>query len=175
MPPAVGPYRLWLPAARVCRASRSWERCPSVESIIRGPFSPLPRSWRRQPLGFLPPHLPASTRGSRASPAPHPTVKCPGGLALAAAGMPSRCARRRAWPGPPSCVGLWLARGELGVGSGRGEVGGGGGGGEADHRAVDVDAGRAVGGGLAGGRVDPGEQVGPGGGQVEDLVLVDLA
>src|SRR5713226_3498097 len=56
-----------------------------------------------------------------------------------------------------------------------GEVGGGGAGGEADHRAVDVDAGRAVGGGLAGGRVDPGQQVGPGVGQVEDLVLVDLA
>src|SRR6185503_20844053 len=67
------------------------------------------------------------------------------------------------------------ARGELGVGGGRGEVGGGGGGGEADHRAVDVDADRAVRGGLAGGRIDPGEQVGPGGGQVEDLVLVDLA
>jgi hypothetical protein len=52
--PAVRPYRLWLPAARVCRASRSWERCPSVEGIIRGPFSPLPRSGRRQPPGFLP-------------------------------------------------------------------------------------------------------------------------
>ena len=31
------------------------------------------------------------------------------------------------------------------------------------------------GGGLAGGRVDPGEQAGPGGGQVEHDVLVDLA
>src|SRR6476660_6340767 len=54
MLPAVRPCRLWLPAARVCRASLSWEWCPSVESIIRAPFSPLPCSWRRQPLGFLP-------------------------------------------------------------------------------------------------------------------------
>src|SRR6266568_1596167 len=54
-------------------------------------------------------------------------------------------------------------------------VGGGGAGGAADDRAVDVDADRAVGGGLAGGRVDAGEQVGPGGGQVEHHVLVDLA
>src|SRR5689334_10424695 len=79
-------------------------------------------------------------------------------------GGPGR-ARRRAWW-------LWLAWGELRVRRGRGEVGGGCGGGVADHRAVDVHADRAVGGGLAGGRVDPGEQVGPGGGQVEDLVLV---
>src|SRR5438552_18905369 len=77
--------------------------------------------------------------------------------------------------GPPLLVGVWLAWGELGVGGGRGEVGGGGLGGEADHRAVDVDSGRAVGGGLAGGWVDAGEQVGPGGGQVEHDVLVDLA
>src|SRR5689334_6364275 len=59
-------------------------------------------------------------------------------------GGPGR-ARRRAWW-------LWLAWGELRVRRGRGEVGGGGGGGEADHRAVDVHADRAVGGGLAGGR-----------------------
>src|SRR5262249_56863278 len=37
------------------------------------------------------------------------------------------------------------------------------------------DGGGGVGGGRGGGRVGPGEQVGAGGGQVEDDVLVDLA
>src|SRR6476660_3803165 len=77
--------------------------------------------------------------------------------------------------GPPLLVGVWLAWRELGVGGGRGEVGGGGLGGEADHRAVDIDTNRAVGGRLAGGWVETGQQVGPGGGQVEHDVLVDLA
>src|ERR1700686_4884 len=66
--------------------------------------------------------------------------------------MRSRPADGGPLSGPPSCLRLWLAWGELGVGGGRGQVGGGGAGGEADHRAVYVDAGRAVGGGRAGGR-----------------------
>ena len=61
------------------------------------------------------------------------------------------------------------------MGGGWGEVGGGGVGGEAEDRAVDVDPGRAVGGGLAGGGVDAGEQVGPLICEVEDDVFVDLA
>src|SRR5690348_15845713 len=77
--------------------------------------------------------------------------------------------------GPPLLDGVWLAWGEWGVGGGRREVGGRGLGGEADHRAVDIDPGRAVGGRLAGGWVDTGQQVGPGGGQVEHDVLVGLA
>src|SRR5262249_57134652 len=64
---------------------------------------------------------------------------------------------------------------ELGVRGGRGEVGGGGLVDEPDYRTIDVDPDRAVRGGLAGSRVDPGQQVGPGGGQVEHDVLVDLA
>src|SRR5690349_10633819 len=79
------------------------------------------------------------------------------------------------WWGPPLLVVVWLAWGELGVGCGGCEVGGGGVGGEADHRAVDVDPDRAVGGGLAGGGVDASQQVGPLIGQVEHDVLVDLA
>ncbi len=43
--------------------------------------------------------------------------------------------------------------------------------GEADHRAVDVGADGAVGGGGAGGGIDADEQVGPGGGEVEGDVL----
>src|SRR2546429_97214 len=42
-------------------------------------------------------------------------------------------------------------------------------------RAVSAPAAGAVGGRLAGGWVDAGQQVGPGGGQVEHDVLVDLA
>src|SRR5439155_8792854 len=45
---------------------------------------------------------------------------------------------------------------------------------EADHGAVDVDTGRSVRSRLTGGRVDAGEQVGAGRGEVEDLHLVDL-
>ena len=45
----------------------------------------------------------------------------------------------------------------------------------ADDGAVDVDANCAIGRGLAGCRVDAGEQVGAGGGEVEHLHLVDLA
>jgi len=59
---------------------------------------------------------------------------------------------------------------ELGRGCRGRQVRGGGLGGVADDRAVDVDADRAVGGGLAGGRVDPGQQVGLGGGQVEPFL-----
>src|SRR5579859_1926998 len=77
-------------------------------------------------------------------------------------------------PGPPTCWLLWLAWRELGVGGGRGEVGGGSLRGEADDGAVDVNPDRAVRGGLASGRVDAGEQVGPGGGQVKHDILVDL-
>src|SRR6476620_7314916 len=47
--------------------------------------------------------------------------------------------------------------------------------GEADHCAVDVDPARPVRRGLAGRRVNAGEQVGSARGEVEDLVLVDLA
>ncbi len=68
----------------------------------------------------------------------------------------------------------WLPRRELGVGDGRGEVGGGSRVGEPDDRTVDVDALGAVGGGLAGGRVDARQQVGAGGRQVEDDDLIDL-
>src|SRR6476660_7987083 len=99
MPPAVRPYRLWLPAARVCRASRSWERCPSSESIIRGPVSPLPHSWRRQPPGFLP-----LTGGLRQGVRP----KKRGGRA-----------------GAGFLGGGCLGGGNRGVGGGGGEVGGG--------------------------------------------------
>jgi len=56
----------------------------------------------------------------------------------------------------------------------RGQVGGRRLGGVPDDRAVDVDAVSAVRGGLTGGRVDTGQQVVPGGGQVEHDVLVDL-
>jgi NAD(P)-dependent dehydrogenase (short-subunit alcohol dehydrogenase family) len=45
----------------------------------------------------------------------------------------------------------------------------------ADDGAVDVDADRPVGLGLAGGWVDTGQQVGTAGGQVQDRVLVDLS
>src|ERR1700750_642638 len=65
-----------------------------------------------------------------------------------------------------------LPRFELGVWGGRGEGGGRGREGGADDRAVYVDGRCAVGGGLAGGGVDPGEQVGPLVGQVEHDVLV---
>src|ERR1700751_5970301 len=69
----------------------------------------------------------------------------------------------------------YLTRGELRVRQRGGEVRRRCLGGETDHRAVDVDPARSVGGGLAGRRIDAGEQVGPAGGQVADLVLVDLA
>src|SRR5258708_1122564 len=36
MPPARRRYRPWLPAARVCRASRSWDWCPFGGSVIAG-------------------------------------------------------------------------------------------------------------------------------------------
>src|SRR5258708_4022718 len=36
MPPARRRYRPWLPAARVCRASRSWDWCPFSGSVIAG-------------------------------------------------------------------------------------------------------------------------------------------
>ena len=67
-----------------------------------------------------------------------------------------------------------LSRGELGVGGGRGQrccrclVG------VADHGAVDVHTDRPVRLGLAGDRIDSGDQVWAVRGQVEDLILVDL-
>src|SRR5260370_12503243 len=36
MPPARRRYRPWLPAPRVCRASRSWDWCPFSGSVIAG-------------------------------------------------------------------------------------------------------------------------------------------
>src|SRR4029077_5017761 len=113
MLPAVRPCRLWLPAARVCRASRSWERCPSVESIIGGPFSPLPRSWRRQPPGFLLLTCRLRPDGRALSPCRIGRGRALGRLAL------SRCGdafppRKTAGPvGLAVLTGLWLARGEL--------------------------------------------------------------
>src|SRR5262245_41667549 len=65
---------------------------------------------------------------------------------------------------------LWLPGRELRVGGGVGKVLGRGLVDEADHCAVDVGTGGAV-GGTAG----AGDQVGPRGGQVEDNNLVDLA
>src|SRR5258708_7616870 len=47
MPPARRRYRPWLPAPRVCRASRSWDWCPFSGSVIAG------RSARVQWLGSL--------------------------------------------------------------------------------------------------------------------------
>src|SRR5689334_2379436 len=70
---------------------------------------------------------------------------------------------------------LDLAGRELRAGNRSGEVRRRRLGGEAEHRAVDVDAGGAVRRGLAGGGVNARQQVGPSGGQVEHLVLVDLA
>src|SRR5258708_33516998 len=63
---------------------------------------------------------------------------------------------------------------ELRVRDGRGEVGGRSHGCEPDDRAVDVDSCGAVRSGLAGGRVDTRQQVGPGSRQAEDDVLIDL-
>src|SRR5260370_10414549 len=78
------------------------------------------------------------------------------------------------WAGQCLCRLAGLPGRELRVGRRGREVRGGRGGGVADNRAVDVDPDRAVGLGLAGGRVDPGPQVGPGCGPVEDLVLLAL-
>src|SRR5437879_7460649 len=75
----------------------------------------------------------------------------------------------------PGRVWLHLERRELRVCYRFFEVGRGRIGGEADDRTVDVHPGRAIGSRLTGGRIDAGQQVGPGGRQVEHLVLVDLA
>src|SRR5690348_5818349 len=69
---------------------------------------------------------------------------------------------------------LLLPGRELRVGYGIGQVGSGRLVGKTDHGAVDVNPSRAVRSGLACRRVDAGEQVGAGGGEVEDLHLVDL-
>src|SRR6185369_16160288 len=119
MLPAVRPCRLWLPAARVCRASRSWEWCPSVESIIRGPFSPLPRSWRRQPLGFLP--LTGRLRPEgHALPRRASDGEVPGRLAESSYGHAFSLRTTAGPPGPP----VWVGGGVWG--GGRGGWGGGG-------------------------------------------------
>jgi len=63
---------------------------------------------------------------------------------------------------------------ELRVRDGSGEIDGGSHGGEPDDRAVDVDSCGAVRSGTTCGRVETRQQVGPGGRQVEDDVLIDL-
>src|SRR6478672_11510108 len=85
------------------------------------------------------------------------------GVGVADTGTPSI----RGWwlgepagPGRPAGSVVWLAGRELRAGHGLGEVRLRRLGREPDDRAVDVDADRAVGGRLAGRRVDAGEQVG---------------
>ncbi|MFL5586483.1 MAG: hypothetical protein ACJ8DI_02355 [Ktedonobacteraceae bacterium] len=68
----------------------------------------------------------------------------------------------------------WLPRRELGVGDWSGKIGGRSLGSEPDDCTVDVDPCGSVRSGLAGGRVDARQQVGPSGRQVEDDVLIDL-
>jgi len=70
--------------------------------IIREPFSPLPRWWRRQRPGFLPLGRRLGPEEHALRPRLHWTVKCPGRLAVSSCGTRSRSARRRARPGPPS-------------------------------------------------------------------------
>src|SRR5262249_22756643 len=107
-----------------------------------------------------------------------PAGRRPAPSAAGAGGWGGAAPRARPPPrhrGPARSGNSGLPRGELGVRGGGGEGGGGGLVDDPDPRTVDVDPDRAVRGGLAGSRVDPGQQVGPGGGQVEHDVLVDLA
>src|SRR5207247_8436723 len=74
-------------------------------------------------------------------------------------------------PGTATKLPRWKRR----VGDRSDKVGGRSLRGEPNDRTVDVDAGGAVRSGLTGGRVNARQQVGPGGRQVEDDVLIDLA
>src|SRR5260221_5919042 len=113
MPPARRRYRPWLPAPRVCRASRSWDWCPFSGSVIAG------RSARVQWLAslaawFLPSRLSASD-----------TTLTNHGADQQRAAFPLR--KRRALAGPAVfLVSVVSVGGTVSWGAGGGGLGGGG-------------------------------------------------